>query len=177
LWLDAEIHGVDIVRNPQLPEYIQFAKVNLDVLPLPFPDGHFDAIVFTHVIEHLANPYALGAEINRIMRSGGELYVEAPNWTAMLIPSLGFHREQGNPINFFDDPTHLRPWTKQALYEFVSSGCSFEIAALGTVRNWLRLPFDIPLLLAGLLIGNRGYVVNAIWNISGWCIYAHGRKA
>jgi ubiquinone/menaquinone biosynthesis C-methylase UbiE len=176
LWPLAEIHGIDIQQNSTLPEFIRFAKVNLNEGLLPYPDGSFDAIIFSHVVEHLRNPLAVTTEINRVLRTGGELYMEAPNWTSTLIPSFGFHREQGNPTNFYDDPTHLRPWTKQALFSFASIDCSLKVCKVGTDRNWLRLPFDLPLLFIALVTGRRDYMVNAIWNLTGWAIYVQARK-
>jgi len=43
-----------------------------DVLP-SYPDGHFDAIIASMVIEHVADPYAVMQEIARTLRPGGEL--------------------------------------------------------------------------------------------------------
>jgi SAM-dependent methyltransferase len=43
-----------------------------DILP-GFPEAHFDAIVASMVIEHVAEPYAVMREIARTLRPGGEL--------------------------------------------------------------------------------------------------------
>lgn len=43
-----------------------------DILP-GYPDGYFDAIVASMVIEHVIDPYAVMREIARALRPGGEL--------------------------------------------------------------------------------------------------------
>jgi ubiquinone/menaquinone biosynthesis C-methylase UbiE len=171
-----ELHGVDILAETTVPGIYSYITVDLDDGVLPFPDEYFDAILFTHVIEHLRTPLQLGKEINRIMKKGGMVYVETPNWTSLLVPSFGFHREQHSPFNFFDDPTHLKPWSKHGLFEFLYQSCNLHVMKVGNTRNWLRVPTDIIVILYGLLTANRSYAVMSFWNLYGWCIYGLGRK-
>lgn len=66
--------------------------VNGSVLSLPFRDNSFEAATFSEVIEHLPDRkeiYAL-QELNRILVSGGYLWVTAPNsnpWSILLDPA------------------------------------------------------------------------------------------
>jgi SAM-dependent methyltransferase len=173
---DVEIHGVDILPRCEVPDFIYYQEVDIDKNRLPYQDDFFDVIIFTHVIEHLRTPLQLGKEINRVLKKGGEIYIETPNWTTIFVPSFGFHREQHFPFNFFDDQSHLKPWTKQGLYEFLSDNCGFRVQKVGTVRNWLRVPFDFVRVPVGLMSGNRKYLISAFWNLYGWCIYGVGSK-
>jgi SAM-dependent methyltransferase len=141
LYPGLELHGVDVERAPDLAPTMAYRTVNLDRDPLPYPDQHFDAIIFTHVIEHLQNPLNVAGEIGRTLRIGGLVYVETPNWTSLLVPSLGVIK--GGPFNFFDDPTHIRPWTKHALHAFLDQKCRLQVVKVGTVRNLLRVPLDL----------------------------------
>ena len=172
----AELEGVDILRDPNLPDFYSFAALDLDNGLIPFPDSYFDVIVFTHVIEHLRAPLALGPEVRRVMKPGGAIYVETPNWTTVLVPSFSIRREQHSPFNFYDDPTHVKPWTRHGLFEFLFQGCQLNVTKVGTTRNWARLPFDLLLVVHGLLTGNRRQTVSSFWNIYGWCIYAVATK-
>jgi SAM-dependent methyltransferase len=46
---------------------------------LPFEDGEFDAVACIEGIEHIENPHLLAREANRILRTGGRIYVSTPN--------------------------------------------------------------------------------------------------
>lgn len=171
-----ELYGIDLIPRDKVPDFYSYTVVNLDEGKLPYPDNYFDAIIFIHVIEHLRAPLELGKEFNRVMNKHARIYVETPNWTTVLVPSFGFHREQHNPFNFYDDPTHIKPWSKHGLFEFLSQSCELRVEKVKTARNWFRVPFDFVIILVGLLTGKRSYVVSSFWNLYGWCIYGIGVK-
>ena len=56
-----------------------FRLVEASVQDLPFPDRSFDLVFYHHVIEHVADPAASLAELARVLRPGGLLYVGTPN--------------------------------------------------------------------------------------------------
>ena len=173
---EVEYHGVDILSEEKVDSFINFRKVNLENSKLPYETDYFDIIIFTHVLEHLKNPLSLGGEINRILKKNGRIYVEAPNWSSILVPSFGFHREQHNPFNFYDDPTHIKPWTKHGIYEFLSDNCQLKVMKVGIVRNWIRIPLDFFIIILGFLMGNRKRIISSFWNIYGWCVFGIGEK-
>ena len=63
---EVEYHGIDILSEEKVDSFINFNKVNLEESELPYETNYFDAIIFTHVLEHLNNPLSLGNEINRV---------------------------------------------------------------------------------------------------------------
>jgi ubiquinone/menaquinone biosynthesis C-methylase UbiE len=171
-----EIHGVDLLDDANIPSFIKYRKLDLDEAKLPYADATFDGIVLAHVLEHLTKARQLGPELNRVLRPGGSIYVEAPNWTSILIPSLAINRSQLNTLNFFDDHTHIKPWSKQGIYEYLTLCCKLQVQRVGTVRNWLRIPLDPFLILVSTLFPNRGVVASALWNLTGWRIYGIAKK-
>ena len=173
---EIEYHGIDILPEKKVDSFINFRNVNLEESELPYETNYFDSIIFTHVLEHLNNPLSLGNEINRVLKSGGKIYVEAPNWSSILVPSFGFHREQHNPFNFYDDPTHIKPWTKHGIYEFLSDNCQLKVQKVGIVRNWIRIPLDLFIIIFGLISGNRKLIISSFWNVYGWCVFGIGEK-
>ncbi|HWH44540.1 MAG TPA: methyltransferase domain-containing protein [Thermoleophilaceae bacterium] len=45
---------------------------------LPFGEASFDAVLFTQVLEHVQDPPGVLAELLRVLRPGGRLYLSAP---------------------------------------------------------------------------------------------------
>jgi len=71
--------GVDI--NPHAVEWCRQQGFDSRVMEpdrLPFEDGGFDAVVLDNVLEHLAEPGPLLAEIRRVLVPGGRLLVGVP---------------------------------------------------------------------------------------------------
>lgn len=46
---------------------------------LPFEDEAFDAMACIEGIEHIENPHLLAREANRVLRTGGRVYISTPN--------------------------------------------------------------------------------------------------
>jgi len=49
-----------------------------DITSIPEPDGSFDAVLCTEVLEHLPDPLAALRELTRLLRGGGILILTAP---------------------------------------------------------------------------------------------------
>lgn len=56
--------------------------------PLPFPEGSFDVIWCSEVIEHLANPAFTLSEFRRVLKPGGRAVLTTPNSTFWLYALL-----------------------------------------------------------------------------------------
>lgn len=69
---------------------------NVDILcdaqALPFVDSCFDLVMSFSALEHIANPFLATAEIKRVLKPGGIIYVDAPQIVA----------EHGYPSHFFN---------------------------------------------------------------------------
>lgn len=71
--------GVDV--NPHAVAWCQRQGLDarlMEVDALPFPDGGFDGVVLDNVLEHLADPARLLAEIHRVLAPGGRLLIGVP---------------------------------------------------------------------------------------------------
>lgn len=77
---------------------------NLETDRYPWKDNTFDIVFSKSVIEHLENTEHFLEEIRRILRPGGLLLLMTPAW-----------RTQWR--NFWDDPTHVRPFTRRGLHK------------------------------------------------------------
>lgn len=67
------------------------------------PDDHYSGVYAKQLIEHLREPLAFMKQIHRILKAGGKAVILTPNCPYAL-----------NRF-FWDDYTHLRPFTKESL--------------------------------------------------------------
>jgi SAM-dependent methyltransferase len=96
-----------------------------DAAELPFADGHFDAVMLQHVIEHLQDARAACEEWFRVLKSGGRLLLLTPN------------RLFSDPTAFEDD-THVRILRHDELAAMVEEA-GFEVLDLRTLGlPWFR---------------------------------------
>lgn len=54
------------------------------VYSLPFPDGTFDEVIFSQVIEHIPPKPQIMGEIRRVMKSGGRLIIGTPDYDRIV---------------------------------------------------------------------------------------------
>jgi len=101
--LDFDPRAVEAARQRGL-------KVEIgDVRQRAYPDASFEAIVMTHVIEHVFDPVGLLTECRRLLTPKGTLVLVTPN-TA----SLG-HRRYRDSWRGLEPPRHLVVFSPQAL--------------------------------------------------------------
>jgi len=62
-----------------------------DLVAIPVEDARFDHVVCTQVLEHLPEPQRVLAELGRVLRPGGTLWLSAPL----------FYAEHERPYDFF----------------------------------------------------------------------------
>ena len=88
-----------------------------------FPGEQFDVIFTKSFVEHLPNPVDFVNKILKSLKKGGLLITLTPDW-------------ESNYWNFFDDITHIKPFSRvtlQTLYEF----CDLEEIQ---VKRFRQLP-------------------------------------
>jgi SAM-dependent methyltransferase len=85
---------------------------DLDEFPYPFDVNSFDAVVARHVLEHLADPLSVLAELHRITKPGGTVFVVTPHFSSPTSWTDPTHRHhlaahsfdyliEGTPWNFY----------------------------------------------------------------------------
>ena len=70
----------------------QSADIVAPLYELPIEDAAFDAVVCTEVLEHVADPPLVMAELHRILRPGGKLWLTAPFVWELHEEPWDFHR-------------------------------------------------------------------------------------
>lgn len=105
-------------------------EVDLDALPLlPYPQSHFDVLVFGDVLEHLKNPERVVVHLLQDLGPDGMAVISIPNFVffnVRLKVLLGLFRYTDRGIL---DKTHLHFYTKESAREMVEQ-CGL------TIRKW-----------------------------------------
>jgi SAM-dependent methyltransferase len=79
------------------------------VYEIPFESKSFDGVFCCWLFEHLDDPARAIHEIGRVLRDGGFLFMVVPSPRTLL-------------TTFYDDFTHVRPFTKVSLLELAREG-------------------------------------------------------
>ena len=97
-----------------------------------FPPHSFDAIVMSHVIEHIADPIAFLQACRRLIKPGGRLIMLTPNMNA-----IG-HRWFGRDWLHLDPPRHLNLFTQESLAAACTLAGFSDTTCETTIRdaNW-----------------------------------------
>ena len=82
--------------------------------PLPFGDASFDGVVLKDLLEHVADPVAVVAEVRRVLRPGGIVFASSPDAQRWV----------------WDDYTHRRPFTRKAFRLLFRDG-GFTVERVG----------------------------------------------
>ncbi len=101
-----QVAGVDVIKS----ETDLAKKEGLNVWfaditkKIPFKDSNFDGLICSHVLEHLENPEKAFSEFKRVLVNNGTLVIAVPNFSFK---------------QFYKDPTHKRPYPREALYRIL----------------------------------------------------------
>jgi SAM-dependent methyltransferase len=94
-----------------------------------YPDCYFDAVVSSHVIEHIHDPKTLLRECHRILRPGGRLIAATPNARGLT------HRVFGPAWRGLEPPRHLQIFTPTALRTLAHAAGFNHVRTIGSVRG------------------------------------------
>jgi SAM-dependent methyltransferase len=134
---DLHLFAADKAGQPErYPAGCKFHRADLEREKLSWPERSMDAITCMHLVEHLNDLASLLAESARLLKPGGRIYFETPHPKTLALPSLRGAAAGTFTMNFYDDPTHVRLVTMDALAQQVRAA-GLEVVASGTSRNWL----------------------------------------
>jgi len=86
------------------PENLHVAAVQGDALAIPFPDGTFDRVICSEVLEHIPDDLGAMRELARVLRPGGTMAITVPRFGPELINwalSDAYHNVPGGHIRIF----------------------------------------------------------------------------
>jgi len=133
-----ELYGVE--PSPSLSEFARrYFNLNVKTAFLEesgFDEKYFDVICMTDVFEHITNPRKFLAEVRRILKDDGIVYIKVPNGKYNLFKLFiaKLLRKTGS-YNIFDSYEHVIHYTGSTLKRMLQ-GCGFKV---------LEMTFDRPI--------------------------------
>lgn len=91
---------------------IRFITNNIQSEKIPIDNWSIDVIIFSHVIEHINNTEFAMNEFHRVLKKWWILIIETPDYKRSI-------------FKFWDDYTHIRPYTKKSLQR-IAKAYDFE---------------------------------------------------
>lgn len=106
---EAELAGVATMFGAmaavgEAPASAQAQAVAGDALALPYPDGHFDVVIASEILEHVPADDAAIDELVRVLRPGGLLAVTVPRWLPERLCWLlsdDYHANEGGHVRIY----------------------------------------------------------------------------
>jgi ubiquinone/menaquinone biosynthesis C-methylase UbiE len=88
--VDVNPAEIDAARQAAVKREIVNARFDVaDIYALPFPDASFDAAYANTVLQHLDDPPQALREMRRVLRPGGIVGIQDPDWATLLrTPSM-----------------------------------------------------------------------------------------
>ena len=83
--------GINDELRPWMTMSMPRGKESLTVDDIPVDDGHFDRVICNQVLEHVPEPEKAVAELYRVLKPGGRIFLSAPL----------FFAEHQKPYDFF----------------------------------------------------------------------------
>ncbi|MDH3972665.1 MAG: class I SAM-dependent methyltransferase [Deltaproteobacteria bacterium] len=107
--------------------------ITKDISHCDFPEKSFDIVTMWHVLEHLPAPFSTIEEVGRILKDGGRLIVEVPNFgglQATFFANKWFH---------LDSPRHIFHFNEKSLVKYIEK-CGFQVIKRENL-SWEYDPF------------------------------------
>jgi SAM-dependent methyltransferase len=107
---------------------MDYPEWDAETMPLPFDDGTVDGVAAYHVLDHLSNPIAVLAEIQRVLKPGGWFVNVVPHYASEL---------------WHSDLTHKSQFAT-GTWDAIFSTRHYDHAAIGDFPAWrMRIEFNM----------------------------------
>jgi SAM-dependent methyltransferase len=137
-----------------------YRNANVEDAPLPFPDAHFDHVLFCEVLEHLTlDPLRAVRELKRVLKPGGSLVLTTPN--AARLENLIAFAEGRNIYDLYSGHgaygRHNREYTKSELHALMEhAGFDNDTSYTASVHDDVLTPQTRPAAINRLIARHPG---------------------
>lgn len=132
---DLKITAMDIIEpNENVQRVAHYIKCDASKDKFQIENNSLDAITCMQLVEHINTIDNLLSESFRVLRPGGIMYIETPHPKTIILNSPKSQMLGKFTINFYDDPTHIRPISLGVL-ACTAKKYGFKIYMSGISRN------------------------------------------
>jgi ubiquinone/menaquinone biosynthesis C-methylase UbiE len=127
----ARLVGIDLADDELAAHWAErgVAGSFADIAHLPFPDRAFDLVLAIEVLEHVADPPAALAELDRVCRA--DLVVSVPREPLWRVANMARGKYLGALGN---TPGHIQHWSSRGFARYV--GARFDVRAVRRPVPW-----------------------------------------
>ena len=108
--------AVDVSLNPTLKDIVKIERAIGEDLSF-LESGSADLIIFNSVLEHLAHPEKILAEIYRVLDKNGTLFLNVPSWVGKYFLEMSAFKLHMSPSDEMDD--HKMYYDKRDIWPLV----------------------------------------------------------
>jgi SAM-dependent methyltransferase len=137
------------------------------------PEASYDLVILNHVIEHMATPEPIVAELCGKLKPGGYMWIAFPSKRSLTLP-----HSVDETLNFYDDPTHVRVPDLDAIVKTLAAN-GVEVIHRGRSREgFLTSVADVFKLSKRLLVKavTGRFSGRGMWYILGFEDHVFGRR-
>jgi ubiquinone/menaquinone biosynthesis C-methylase UbiE len=116
---------LDYVATDLVAGRYKHMDVAADLTRFDFADNTFDAIICSHVLEHIPDDCAAMRELQRVLHPGGWCLIDVPSFKKQTIEDI--HAPLEERIRRFGHPEHVRLYGPDIAERLRSSGFTVEI--------------------------------------------------
>lgn len=116
-----DVYGVE--PNTRLCNILKEQKINVinsTIEDVKLPNNYYDIVCMLHVLEHVWDPILTLKKLNTVLKYGGILFIELPNFDATARKVFGKY------WFYYHQPRHLTHFTEQIIKSIIPE-CGFDI--------------------------------------------------
>lgn len=167
---DLKMFGIDFAKGEHARLYEKWWSGDLDTAKPDFGSEKFDAFLASHLIEHVASVPDLVKYLASAAAPKAQLYFEWPAPHTANLPKARELAERGfvmQTLNFFDDATHARTYTREQVGRFLEDG-GFQVVEGAEIRAGLLAR---EMIARGRKNDDMSFRQMGLWAALGWCQY------
>ncbi|MEK7066667.1 MAG: class I SAM-dependent methyltransferase, partial [Patescibacteria group bacterium] len=121
--ISSKFYAVDI-SGEQLKKakdlFFETSLISEDNPKTKYPDGYFDLIICSEVLEHVFSPENIISELHRVLKIGGILILTVPNYGSLQIRLSSLFTGRSPMVNYPRNLEHIRFYSVDDIKQLIS---------------------------------------------------------